>query len=103
MMDKKEIDWLKKELRRTSYKWQPRKLALARARVSRGKYTCALCQEIFGNKFIQLDHINPVIEPGVGFVDWNTYVERLFCDTKNYQVLCKGCHGAKTLIENEKR
>lgn len=95
--------WLKNKLRRASYMWPPRKEAIVNARVERGKYKCNSCENIFGPKEIQLDHINPVINEEEGFVDWNTYIERLFCSTELFQVLCKPCHEMKTFFENEIR
>lgn len=93
--------WLTQKLRRLSYQFPERKEAIKSARVARGKYRCAMCKgENFGPKEIQLDHIQPVIDPHVGFVDWNTYIERLFCDVPNWQLLCKPCHNTKTDMEN---
>ena len=96
-------EWIKKELRRIAYKWKPRKECYVNARVSRGKYRCAYCGELFGPKDIQIDHIIPVIDPHQGFVDWDTYIERLFSPLENYQVLCKPCHTIKTNAENKIR
>jgi len=50
-----------------------------------------------------VDHINPVVDPAVGFVDWNTYINRMFLEEKGYQVLCHACHGIKTRDERELR
>ncbi len=83
--------------------WPPRKEAIKKARVARGEYKCASCEGIFGPKQIQLDHINPVIDEEEGFVDWNTYIERLFCDEDGFQVMCITCHSAKSFLENEIR
>jgi hypothetical protein len=47
-----------------------------------------------------VDHIDPVIDPAVGFVSWDTVIERLFCEVEGFQVLCWACHHAKT---NEER
>lgn len=66
-------------------------------------FRCALCMCEFPQKDVQVDHVKPVVDPKKGFVDWNTYIERLFCDKKNMQVLCSGCHSAKTKQEKEKR
>ncbi len=96
--------WLLHKLRRISYQFPERKEVLANARVSRGKYTCAICKgSNFGPKEIQLDHILPVISPHDGFVDWNTYIERLFCSADGWQVCCRVCHGYKTTQENSIR
>ena len=91
------------KLRRISYQWPPRKEAIKKARVARGQYKCASCEKIFGPKEIQLDHKIPVVDEEIGFVDWNTYIERLFCDAENFQVLCKPCHETKTFFEQEIR
>lgn len=97
-------NWLLQKIRRISYQYPPRKEAIKRGRVSRGKYRCAICLgENFGPKDIQLDHINPVIDPHNGFQDWNTYIERLFCDTEGWQIVCKACHLVKSSYENEIR
>lgn len=91
-----DTKWIMHELRRIHTKWPPRKLAYTSARVSRGQYTCAHCKNIFRPKEIDLDHIDPVINPQTGFVDWNTYITRLFIPQNGYQVLCKRCHKTKT-------
>lgn len=89
------------KLRRASYMWPPRKAAIQKARISRGKYRCASCLgEEFGPKEINVDHINPVIDPHIGWVDFNTFIERLFCDESGWQILCLQCHSAKTLLES---
>lgn len=95
--------WLTNKLRRLSYQWPPRKQAIVNARVERGVYKCATCEGLFGPKEIQLDHKIPVVDEEIGFVDWNTYIERLFCDVENFQVLCKPCHETKTFFEQEIR
>jgi 5-methylcytosine-specific restriction endonuclease McrA len=95
--------WLTNKLRRLSYQWPPRKEAISRARLERGIYLCNSCQGKFGPKEIQLDHIYPVVDEEIGFVDWNTYIDRLFCHVDGFQVLCKTCHGAKTFLEQEIR
>jgi 5-methylcytosine-specific restriction endonuclease McrA len=95
--------FLTNKLRRISYQWAPRKQAIVNARVERGVYKCASCEKLFGPKEIQLDHKIPVVDEEVGFTDWNTYIERLFCDVDNFQVLCIPCHEAKTFFEQEIR
>ena len=66
-------------------------------------HKCASCHEAFPAKEIQVDHIVPVVDPKVGFVDWDTFISRLFCNKENLQVLCKPCHLAKTKLEKEER
>lgn len=95
--------FLVNKLRRISYQWSPRRQAIVRARVERGQYRCACCDGLFGPKEINVDHIYPVVDEEDGFLDWNTYIDRLFCAVEGYQVLCKTCHGAKTFLEQEIR
>lgn len=66
-------------------------------------YKCRKCKKDFPAKLVQVDHIQPVVTPGEGFVDWNTFVERLFCDKDNLQVLCTACHDKKTQKEKKKK
>ena len=91
-------------LRRVSRWWAPKQDAMRKQKVSPGKYKCQGCGEIFGQKEISLDHIKAVVNPKVGFVDWNEYILRMFCDSSGFQVLCNdGCHASKTQTENEIR
>lgn len=93
--------WLVQKIRRISYQYPPRKDAIKKARVSRGKYKCASCLgENFGPKEIQLDHIEPVINPHEGFQNWDIYIGRLFVDIDGWQILCLPCHKVKTQREN---
>ncbi len=77
-----------------------RKEAKAKAKVGKYEYTCAKCKKNFEK--VMVDHIDPVVDPKVGFVDWNTYIERMFCDSSNIQVLCRECHAKKTKAERGK-
>lgn len=96
--------WLTQKLRRISYQWTPRKEAIKKGRVSRGKYKCSSCEgENFGPKQIQLDHTIPVIDPHTGFINWDDYIERLFCDEEGFQIMCIECHKWKTHRENDIR
>lgn len=107
-IDKFLKNWLTQKLRRLSYQWPARKAALRKARISRGRYECAMCkdagvEEQYGPKEIVLDHIDPVVSEEDGWVDWNTYIKRLFCEEKGWQVLCRQCHDIKTYLENDIR
>lgn len=95
--------WLIWQLRLISYKWPPRGKVLSAARIDRGKYECKKCKGIFGNKQISVDHVRPVVSPTKGFVDWDTYIERLFVGVEGLQVLCKSCHDEKTKKERKTR
>lgn len=79
-------------------------------------FKCAQCGRFFRdeNKNIAVDHIIPIVDPAVGYVDMNTYADRLFCDIDNLQVLCNyskedarekydgqiSCHKLKTKSES---
>lgn len=97
-------------LRRARF-WKPPNLALKKAeRKSKSdnkklkyEYQCNHCNSWFPRKEVQVDHIEPVIDPKVGFVDWNIYISRLFSPESNYQVLCLECHQEKSKKENELR
>jgi 5-methylcytosine-specific restriction endonuclease McrA len=65
----------------------------------RVEYQCAQCGEWHMGKNIQVDHAIPVVDPERGFVDWNTFIDRLFCEKENLSVLCKTCHENKTNSE----
>jgi 5-methylcytosine-specific restriction endonuclease McrA len=91
-------------LRRGTYKWPPRTEAMRNARVERGLYKCAMCEKLFGPKSIKVDHVEPVVSTSVGFVDWNTYIARMYPeDPKQFQILCETCHDSKSAIERELR
>jgi 5-methylcytosine-specific restriction endonuclease McrA len=90
-------------LRRASYRFPGRYNAFNAAKIGRNKYTCAKCKGTFGRKDTRIDHIEPVVEVAVGFVDWNTFIERLYCPQEGYQILCRTCHDEKTVQERELR
>jgi len=66
-------------------------------------FLCQRCQGEFPSKDVVVDHIEPVIHPEVGFVSWDVFIERLYCDKENMQVLCVPCHKEKTKEENKGR
>lgn len=90
-------------LRRGTFHWRARTEAMTAARVSRGRYKCAQCDDLFGPKEVDLDHIEPVVDPKKGFTTWDDYIERLFCPAEGFAVICKQCHENKTLIEDAMR
>lgn len=65
-------------------------------------YRCNACKGEFVNADVQIDHISPVVKAG-GFSTWDDYIKSLYCPKSNLQVLCKGCHQAKTNAENKER
>lgn len=52
---------------------------------------------------MKVDHILPVVDPKTGWVDWNTFIDRLFCPVENLQVISKEEHEKKTKAEQKQR
>lgn len=105
-------------LRAASAKWPPKYEVKKQAWVERGVYLCAGYKKKPhkvsaslppkpGNKRrinnAQVDHKEPIVDPKKGFVDWNSVIERLFCEANGLQVLCHECHSAKTADERKIR
>lgn len=66
-------------------------------------FQCNVCKKWERRKKISVDHIEPVISIEEGFVDWNTFVDRLFVSIDKLQVLCEDCHSEKTKKERNLR
>jgi len=66
-------------------------------------YKCAKCKEHFVATDVQVDHVLPVVDPKVGFIGWDSFIDRIFCEIENLQVLCKPCHKVKTEEEKAER
>ena len=81
---------------------------------ARGMYKCAKCGKgspatlppLEGKKRRRnnaaVDHIDPVVDPAVGFIDWNTYIERMFIEAEGYQVLCHKCQSSATALKRRR-
>ena len=59
------------------------------------EYQCADCATWAAGKETQVDHINPAGTLKT-FADLPGFVERLFCEKDNLQVLCLTCHRRRT-------
>ena len=78
--------------------------ALRNAKVAVNQYKCAKCQKIFKLREVEVDHINPKVDPAVGWVSCAVYASRLNCPAVELQVLCEDtCHRNKTANENKER
>lgn len=107
----KFTSFIKNNLRRATIKWAPIQQCLKEARVRRGFYLCAGCKEevtastkLESGKRVKnviVDHINPIIDPAVGFTTWDDCINRMFCESDNLQVLCRDCHNVKTQEEKD--
>lgn len=100
-------------LRRGSSKWPPKYTCLNNAKTEKkvnvltGRlaqhYQCAMCKNEFTSKDIVVDHLEPVVHPEEGFISWDVYIKRLYCDISNLQAICLGCHKVKSTEENKQR
>ena len=109
--DGRKRSFIVSTLRAGNRRWPPRYETLNDAKTDKrinkktGRlaqhYLCECCGLEFPAKDVQVDHILPVVDPAKGFISWDVYIERMFCDKDNLQVLCKTCHDAKTKIERK--
>jgi 5-methylcytosine-specific restriction endonuclease McrA len=97
--------FIRSQLRAATMRWGPIATSLKDARVGRGEYLCAECEQVVPatikingrrTKNVHVDHIEPIVDPDVGFVNYDTLIERMFCEADNLQVLCHECHNKKT-------
>lgn len=101
--------FIRSVLRQATRKWKPISDCKKEAWVSRGVYLCNGCKKKVKltlpdkQKNVFVDHIHPVVDPKKGFESWDVFIERLFCEKDNLQVLCKACHDTKTEKEKELR
>lgn len=71
----------------------------SRAKKDAVQYLCNVCSTYVGSTSVAVDHITPVVSVSSGFVDFGTFISRLFCDASNLQVICDPCHNEKTQTE----
>jgi 5-methylcytosine-specific restriction endonuclease McrA len=100
--------YIRSALRQKSRFWKPItecKLKAKRAYKGPNKrqkfeYQCNKCKKWFPEKQINVDHIVPTGSLKSA-QDLPRFVETLFCETDNLQVLCEKCHDAKTKSEKK--
>jgi 5-methylcytosine-specific restriction endonuclease McrA len=68
---------------------------------TRWVYKCATCKKNFKSTEVNVDHINPA-GTLTKYSDLPKFVQNLFCEADNLQVLCKTCHDKKTKEERKK-
>ena len=78
----------------------------------RVRYRCAICKELYMDKYTQVDHIDPVVPLDKTETDmtYDEMAERIFCPRENLQVVCStplknnggkpSCHKIKSDEEN---
>lgn len=94
-------------------RWGPRHAVVKRAWLKRGWYRCEECLEEVPStlpppegkkrriKNIVADHIDPIIDPAVGFQSWSEVVDRAFVEIEGFQAICHACHTTKTKVERD--
>lgn len=100
--------FIRSALRQKSRWWKPIAECKAKAkRVYKGplkrqkyEYQCNHCKKWFAEKNINVDHIIPAGTLTCA-QDLPLFVEKLFCEVDNLQVLCTGCHDIKTQSEKD--
>ena len=64
------------------------------------EYQCNKCKGWFKSDEVNVDHIEPAGSLNCA-EDLPVFVETLFCEQNNLQVLCKTCHDEKTKLERQ--
>jgi 5-methylcytosine-specific restriction endonuclease McrA len=62
------------------------------------EYQCNCCKKWYPAKDVNVDHVIPAGNLQSG-KDLEGFVERLFCEVDNLQILCTSCHDVKTKFE----
>lgn len=91
--------------------WSPeRREAIANASLGPDLVECKKCKKLLPKfmargkkKLFAVDHIDPVVLPSTGFLNWDEYYARLFVPANKLQILCHSCHEEKTEKENNER
>jgi len=63
---------------------------------------CSSCQNLFPQGKLRADHILPCVGPE-GFIDWNTFIARIYVEANGFQALCDACHHIKSQEERAAR
>ena len=100
--------FIRSGLRQKSRWWKP--IAECKAKAKRAykgplkrqkfEYQCNQCKNWFPDKKINVDHICPAGSLNSA-QDLPGFIERLFCEVDNLQVLCETCHNVKTKSEKD--
>jgi 5-methylcytosine-specific restriction endonuclease McrA len=102
--------FIRSALRQKSRWWKPISVCKLNARRDykgvnkrqKYEYQCKSCKSWNIEKNINVDHIKPAGSLNTA-EDLPGFVERLFCEQDNLQVLCTTCHDKKTLKEKQSK
>ena|ERR1700678_1954811 len=122
--DKFRDQFVRETLRRASFRWPARSMALRASRTVRkpnpltGKMCwwvlCNHCKSVILEREGRVDHVEPVIPvigdlPGMrqaaahSSLAVGSFVLRMFPESTGFQILCGECHARKTAYENRER
>lgn len=101
---------IRSALRQKSRWWKPIQKVKEKARRNnkstnkrlKYEYQCAICENWFPDKQIEVDHITPAGSLTCD-ADLAPFVNRLFCEEDGLRVLCKGCHQEVTNLQRGNR
>lgn len=98
--------FIRSMLRKGSMRWKPKYTVKQKARHHvklPGKTArlvfhsrCANCEQLVPETETAVDHIEPIVNPELGFESWDKFIENLYCEEEGLQVLCNPCHLVKT-------
>jgi len=102
--------FIRSALRQKSRWWKPISICKMNARRAykgdnkrqKYEYQCKKCKTWHAEKNINVDHIIPAGSLNTA-QDLPLFVERLFCEQDNLQVLCTDCHNKKTANEKKNK
>ena len=102
--------FIRSALRQKSRFWKPiTECKLKARRLYKGvnkrqkyEYQCNACKHWYIEKKINVDHIHPAGSL-MNSKDLPGFVERLFCEVDNLQVLCEKCHDKKTKADKHEK
>ena len=102
--------FIRSTLRQKSRFWKPilqckmnaRRLYKGTNKRQKYEYQCNMCKNWFIEKKINVDHVVPAGTLTTA-QDLPGFVERLFCEVDNLQVLCEKCHDKKTKADKHEK
>lgn len=66
---------------------------------------CPICHTPVPKSFMVVDHLIPIINvhETLTDLDWDTLINRMWCDEVNLQAICAECHLSKCNMESKER
>ena len=97
---------IRSALRQKSRWWKPiaeckklaRRISKSKNKRQKWEYQCKKCKKWYKSDQVNVDHIEQAGSLRT-YDDLPKFVETLFCEQENLQVLCKSCHDEKTKLE----